>query len=62
MAHKKAQSLNTWVLETLTRSLGLGEEECRYHDLDYLSGQWIEDKAILKALAEQHQIDEELWK
>jgi len=62
LARKRELSLNAWILEILIRSAGLSEEEKCYSDLDPLFGQWVEDKETLKALAQQRQIDKELWK
>jgi len=37
-------------------------DEPRYHDLDHFIGTWEEDPEFDRALEDQRQIDEELWK
>lgn len=62
VALKQGMSLNAWVLEILRRYTDLQHDQALYHDLDSLAGKWVEDEETLKALAEQDQIDKELWK
>ena len=60
-------SLNKTVIRLLQRATGLGEPaaaEVRHHDLDHLAGAWSAEEAAEfdRALAEQRQIDPELWR
>lgn len=62
LAKRQEKSLNQAVLDLLARALGLGEEAIRYRDLDDLAGTWREDPELDEAIADQHAIDEELWR
>lgn len=60
-------SLNKTVIRLLLRATGIAEPtpgEVRHHDLDHLAGSWSADEAAEfdQALAEQRQIDPELWR
>lgn len=60
-------SLNQTVIRLLLRATGLGEPAgapARHHDLDHLAGSWSAEEAAEfdRALAEQRQIDPELWR
>lgn len=55
------QSLNTVALEALERGLGLSAEATRYHDLDRLSGSWVEDLEFDRAIEQMDVIDDEKW-
>lgn len=60
-------SLNKTVIRLLQRATGLGEPataEVRHHDLDHLAGAWSAEEAAEfdRVLAEQRQIDPELWR
>ncbi|HEY9787601.1 MAG TPA: hypothetical protein V6D17_19595 [Candidatus Obscuribacterales bacterium] len=59
--HEK-RSLNSLVVEALTSAAGLNNVREEFHDLDELSGLWIEDPEFDHALAMQEQIDESMWK
>ncbi len=60
-ARQEGKSLNQVAVEALTLSVGLGEEPSLYHDLDHLAGTWVADDEFEKALADQDQIDSQLW-
>lgn len=61
-ARRQKLSLNQAVLRALRSSLGLSEEPERLRDLSDIAGSWIEDPEFDRAIADQDQIDEELWK
>jgi hypothetical protein len=66
-ADAEGTSINKTVLSLLAESAGAGKRKPRktvHHDLDSLAGSWsrAEASAFNKALAEQRQIDPELWK
>lgn len=61
-AKREAKSLNQAALEALARGLGLADEEVEYHDLDDLSGSWIQDPEFERTIREMDQVDPELWK
>ncbi|MFH1110119.1 MAG: antitoxin [Planctomycetota bacterium] len=60
-AKKENKSLNQLALEALQQALGLDKPRV-YTDLDEFVGTWVEDPEFDKAIAEQDQIDEELWR
>jgi len=66
-ASAEGLSLNKTVLRMLEESLGLrqrgGRRRLIHHDLDHLAGTWTEEEADLfdAALADQRQVDPELW-
>ena len=55
------RSLNRVALEALERGLGLEREERRFHDLDHLSGTWVDDPGFDRVIEEMDAVDEELW-
>jgi len=61
-ARKEAKSINQVALEALERGLGIADEQTEYHDLDDLSGTWIEDPEFDRVIAEIDAVDTELWK
>ncbi|MCH9648270.1 MAG: hypothetical protein K0U98_08525 [Deltaproteobacteria bacterium] len=61
-AAERDQSLNEPTTEALTQGLGLGAEPVRHRDLSPLAGTWIEDEDFDKALAQQDQVDQDLWR
>jgi hypothetical protein len=67
-AEREGLSLNRTVIRMLQEATGLGpsgkREVVRHHDLDHLAGTWTKEEAdeFDRALAEQRQIDEEMWK
>jgi hypothetical protein len=67
VAQERRTSLNQTVLGLLEERLGLskpGSEARRHHDLDALAGAWTEAEAdaFAEALADQRQIDPDLWR
>lgn len=60
-AAKEKKSLNRVVIEALERGAGLSPETVKYRDLSDLAGTWVEDEETNKVLAEQRQIDPDLW-
>src|ERR1043166_5056557 len=56
------QSLNESAIDSLTKEVGLADEQLRYHDLDPLAGTWQEDAAFDAAMVAQDQVDSRLWK
>jgi plasmid stability protein len=60
-AKKEDKSLNQLALEALQQALGLDKPKA-HTDLDEFIGTWVEDPEFDKAIAEQDQIDEELWR
>ena len=67
-ALRRRLSLNRCVVAILAESLGVvpktHEEDVLFTDLDHLAGTWSEDEASAfdASLAEQRQVDEELWR
>ncbi len=66
-AEADGASINKTVLSLLEECSGASKKKPRkplHHDLDSLAGSWSarEASAFDKALAEQRQIDTELWK
>ena len=61
-AVKYRKSLNTILLETLEKGLGVSGEGAVYDDMDDLTGTWVEDEAFDEAVAAFESIDEDLWK
>ncbi len=59
-AKRQGRSLNEVAIEALLRGLGLDDAPRR--DLSALAGSWVEDPETDRVLAEQRQIDPELWK
>jgi hypothetical protein len=65
-AKEKGISANKAVIGMLEKQLGLktkGRSE-RHHDLDHLCGAWTEKQSdeFDKALAEQREIDHDMWR
>jgi len=61
-ARRTRRSLNEVALEALERGLGLTAEVRAHRDLTDVAGQWHDDPEIDRALAEQRQVDEALWR
>lgn len=55
-------SLNQAVLEALRKGSGASDKPVMHHDLDFMSGTWINDAKCEKTLKEFDRIDEEMWK
>ncbi|HVR95778.1 MAG TPA: hypothetical protein VMW27_04140 [Thermoanaerobaculia bacterium] len=60
-AKAEGKSLNTVAIEALIRGTGFGETPLRQRDLSDIAGAWQEDPEFDKAIADQDQIDEQLW-
>jgi plasmid stability protein len=60
-ARREGRSLNEVALEALHVALGLTEDAVKRRDLGDVAGSWIEDPQVEAALADQRQIDEDLW-
>lgn len=62
-AQREQKSLNDVLRETLIREVEAEVASVRrFHDLDDLAGQWVEDPQFDDALRAQDQIDEGLWR
>ncbi len=61
-ARENGGSLNDAAIEALARGVGLESERIKKRDLGELAGKWIEDPEFDRAVADQHVIDERLWK
>ena len=65
-AAKQDVSMNTLILNLLSRSVGLKRERILpiYHDLDDLSGTWKKQdaKEFLNEISHFEHIDKEIWK
>lgn len=66
-AGHRGTSMNTLIIETLRRELGLATEEghrTRHHELDHLAGTW--DTSAVEEFAENtaefEQVEDELWR
>ena len=61
-AQAEGKSLNAVALEVLAEGVGLGEAAVVRRDLSDVAGSWRRDARIEKALADQDEIDEALWR
>jgi plasmid stability protein len=61
-ARREGRSLNEVAIDALARAMGLTEAPLRQRSLRGIRGSWQEDPAFDAAIADQHRIDEELWK
>lgn len=61
-ARTEGKSLNEVAVDALAKGLGFSREVVRQRDLKDLAGTWRKDPAFDRAIADQHTIDEELWK
>jgi len=62
-AKRSSKSINSTLVEALTRQAGTEDsEEPIFHDLDFLAGKWEEDPDFDEAIAAQDRIDESLWR
>lgn len=62
LARQRGMSLNSFIVECLTREADLAPDKPKYHHLDHLFGKWQEDPEFDAILQEQRKIDEDLWK
>jgi plasmid stability protein len=61
-AQEQGKSLNEVAIEALARGAGISGERIRKRDLSFMVGTWQNDPAIDQALADQDQVDEEMWR
>ena len=61
-AKDEGKSLNEVALEALVRGLGLSAEPLQQRDLTDVAGAWATDRTTDEVLAEQRQIDPDLWR
>jgi hypothetical protein len=61
-AVEDGKSLNDAAIEALRRGVGVGDEPVRHRRLDDLIGTWVEDPEFDAAIADQHRVDDRLWK
>jgi hypothetical protein len=61
-ARVEGKSLNEVAIEALARGASLTATPRVRRNVDDIAGSWKEDKAFDEAIADQHQIDEDLWK
>jgi hypothetical protein len=61
-ARAAGKSLNEVAIEALAEGIGVTAAGRQRRNLDDIVGTWKEDKAFDEAIADQDQIDEDLWK
>ena len=61
-ARQEGKSLNDVAIEALARGVGLGGAPVRFRALGDVAGRWEEDPEFDRAIQEQRQVDESLWK
>jgi plasmid stability protein len=61
-ARREGKSVNRVLVEALTREAGCGDEDVRWHDLDWIAGTWKRDRGFDAAIAAQDVIDEDMWR
>lgn len=61
-ARTEGKSLNEVAVEALADGLGLGAADVVRRDLSDIAGTWKPDPGVEAALAEQHRVDEDLWR
>ncbi len=69
-ARRNGTSLNRAVIDLLKKALGIAKpaagmgKPVEFHDLDHLIGKWNkkEAKSFDRTLADQRQIDDDLWR
>ncbi len=61
-AKAEGVSLNEIALTVLAQGLDVEAEPVVYRDLENIAGSWIGDPETERTLAEQDQIDPEMWK
>jgi hypothetical protein len=61
-ARAAGKSLNEVAIEALAEGVGVTSTPRQRRNLDDIVGTWKEDKAFDEAIADQDQIDEDLWK
>ena len=61
-AREEGKSLNEVAVDALMRGLGLSGQTVRQRDLSDIAGTWHTDKSADEALADQRQVDPNLWR
>jgi hypothetical protein len=61
-AKREGRSLDEVAVEALARGVGVANGDVLFHDLDHLIGTWVEDPEFDAIIAEQRQVDPELWR
>ncbi|HSY52219.1 MAG TPA: hypothetical protein VLC46_25685 [Thermoanaerobaculia bacterium] len=61
-ARAAGKSLNEVAIEALAEGAGVTKAPRQRRNLDDIAGTWKADKAFDEAIADQDQIDEDLWK
>jgi len=61
-ARIEGKSLNAVAIEALIRGAGLGDTPMRARDLSDVAGSWQEDEEFDRAIADQDQVDEAIWR
>ena len=61
-AREKGASLNDVLLDALARGAGVVDGPVKHRNLRDLAGTWQEDPDFDRALGEQDQVDEALWR
>ena len=61
-ARTAGKSLNEAAIEALAEGVGVAGAPRKYRDLSDIVGTWVEDKEFDAAIADQHRIDDDLWK
>jgi DNA polymerase III delta subunit len=60
-ARAAGKSLNEVAIEALSEAVGVNTKRIR-RNFNHIAGTWKEDPAFDEAIADQHRIDEDLWK
>jgi hypothetical protein len=61
-ARATGKSLNEAAVEALTEGAGVAGAPRKRRDLGDIAGTWKGDKAVERALADQDNVDEDLWR
>jgi plasmid stability protein len=61
-ARVAGKSLNEVAIEALSEGVGVANTKRKRRNFEHIAGTWKEDKAFDEAIADQHRIDEDLWK
>ena len=61
-ARELGKSLNEVAVESLAAGLGLGSQPSVRRDLSGIVGTWRAERVVERALAEQDEVDEALWR
>lgn len=61
-AKATSKSLNQAALEALMEGVGVENPPKKRRDLSDIAGTWVEDEAFDAAIADQDQVDPDLWR